>query len=329
MAPPDPDDAARAGGAATEWIDLRHGRTLEIRPTMEADAEGICELYASLSDSDRYRRFFGAFVPRLEWCRTWATVGEQGGFGVVVVLHQNGTEQIVAEAAYALRADGDGDLAVTVAREWRGWVGPYLVDVLVRHAARHGVDNLQAEVLLENRPMLAILRARGAVDLEHPGMEVRLTIGTSGPVPSWPPADHRPKVLVEVAGGRWAGERPANDAGLATALCSGPERRHRTGCPVLDGGRCPLADGADVIVILLDPEAERTASLIAEHARLQPGKPILVASGPRGSVPAGCLSLPRNGDAVVAEVLSLLGRRPDGEPGDRGQRRAPDPRLKR
>lgn len=313
MAPPEPDSSARTDPdrGFTEWVDLAHGRTLEIRPSTEADASGICELYASLSDTDRYRRFFGAFVPRPEWCRTWATVGERGGFGVVVVLHQDRTERIVAEAAYAIRSDGDGDLAVTVAREWRGWLGPYLVDVLVRHAASHDIDNLQAEVLLENRPMLAILRARGAVDLEHPGMEVRLTIGTSGTVPSWPPADGRAKVLVEVAGGRWVGERQANDAGLATAMCSGPDRRHRTGCPVLEGERCPLADGADVIVVLLDPEAEQTAALIAEHARLQPGKPILVAPGPGGSVPAGCFSLPRDGEEAVAEILSLLGQRPD------------------
>lgn len=296
----------------TEWIDLRHGRRLEVRPSQAGDGDGICELYASLSVNDRYRRFFGAFVPRVEWCREWASVGERGGFGVVVVLHENTTERIIAEAAYAMRSDGDGDLAVTVEREWRGWMGPYLVDVLVRRAAARGVDNLQAEVLLENRPMLAILRARGAVDLEHPGREVRLTIGTRGAVASWPPADSRPKVLVEVAGRRWAGERPANDAGLATALCSGPQRRRRAGCPVLEGGRCPLADDADVIVVLLDPEEDQTQQLIIRHARQHPGVPILVVQGVSGAVPDGCLSLPRRGEDAVEEILSLLGPPPPG-----------------
>ncbi len=314
MPPPASDAGVPPAGDEpfTEWIDLRHGRRLEVRPSQADDGDGIRELYASLSVTDRYRRFFGAFVPRAEWCREWASVGERGGFGVVVVLHENSTERIIAEAAYAMRSDGDGDLAVTVDREWRGWMGPYLVDVLVRRAAAQGIDNLQAEVLLENRPMLAILRARGAVDLEHPGREVRLTIGTRGAVPSWPPADDRPKVLVEVAGGRWAGERPASDAGLATALCSGPQRRRRTGCPVLEGGRCPLADDADVIVVLLDPDADQTRRLIAEHARQHPGVPILVVQGASAALPGGCISLPRRGEDAVQEILSLLGPPPEG-----------------
>lgn len=143
----------------------RHdGSRLEVRPTNTDDAERICELYETLSISDRHRRFFGTFRPRLEWCRTWADVASRGGFGVIAIVHRDGQPDAVAgEAGYAIRHDGDSDLAETVAKRWRGWLGPYLLDVLVRHAAVTGLQNPQAEVLLENGPMLSLLRRRDPV----------------------------------------------------------------------------------------------------------------------------------------------------------------------
>ncbi len=187
-------------------------------------------------------------------------------------------ETVAGEAGYAIRPDGDGDLAVTVAAPWRGWLGPYLLDVVVRHAAAVGMTNLQADVLLENGPMLSLLRRRDPVAMGHDEGAVRLSIGTSGPVASWPARERRPRVLVEVPGRRWAGEYAADSAGLATAMCAGPAGRKRSGCPVLEGGSCPLADDADAIVVLLDPDDERTQQLIDAHRRNHPGTPVLVRS---------------------------------------------------
>ena len=170
---------------------------------------------------------------------------------------------MAGEAGYAMRSDGDGDLAVTVAPNWRGWLGPYLLDVLVRHAAAVGLANLQAEVLLENGPMLSLLSRRDPVAMGHDAGVVRLSIGTTGSGATWPPGEQRPRVLVEVAGRRWSGEQAAEAAGLATAMCAGPAGRGEHGCPVLEGGRCPLADGADAIIVLLDPDDERSAELVA------------------------------------------------------------------
>ena len=172
---------------------------------------------------------------------------------MIVLVDGGDVPTVVAEAGYSIREDGDGDLAITVAAPWRGWLGAYLLDVLVRRAAADGVRNLQAEVLLENEPMLSLLRHRDAVALSHDDGVVHLSIGTSGSTADWPPLERRPKILVEVAGRRWSGEHAAEEAGLATTMCAGPDRRLRHGCPVLEGGTCPLADGADAIVVLLDP----------------------------------------------------------------------------
>jgi hypothetical protein len=293
-----------------EVIELADGARMEVRETTIDDAERICALYDRLSVGDRHRRFFSAFEPRLEWCREWADVGSRGGFGVIVLVHRDGEgDEVAGEAGYAMRDDGDGDLAVTVAPEWRGWLGPYLLDVLVRHAASVGLRNLQAEVLLDNGPMLSLLRRRDPVSLGHDNGIVRLSVGTTGPVPSWPPDDRRPRVLVEVAGRRWSGEVAADAAGLATAMCAGPAAREAHGCPVLEGGRCPLADEADAIIVLLDPDDERSARLVEAHRTQSPGTPVFVRHGLPGD--AGCQEVAVDGADAVAQVLALVG--PSGQ----------------
>ncbi len=300
-----------------EIIDLADGARMEVRATVADDAARICELYDQLSIGDRRRRFFSAFKPRLDWCRHWATVGSRGGFGVIAVVRRDGgADETAGEAGYALRSDGDGDLAVTIAPSWRGWLGPYLLDVLVRHARDVGLANLQADILLENGPMLSLLRRRDPVAMGHDDGVVRLSVGTSGPVSTWPPKERRPRVLVEVAGRRWSGERAAEEAGLATAMCAGPGARSEHGCPVLDGGRCPLADAADAIVVLLDPDDERSERLIRAHREQSPGTPVLVRHRPdgdaRGPVP-GCIEVEPGGRDAVAQLLSLLGRSADSD----------------
>lgn len=297
---------------ATEVIDIGRGRTLEIRPTTADDAELIHELYQPMSTDDLHRRFFSAAAPQPKWCRRWASVGERGGHGLIAIVHDGDQHTVIGEAGYALRPDGDGDLAVAVAPGWRGWLGSYLVELLTQHAAAHGIDNLQADVLLENRPMLTILRRRGSVSLEHVDGTVRLTIGTAGYTPSWPPKATGHKLLVAAAGGRWSGERAASQAGCVTAVCSGPSGRTRAGCPVLSGERCPLADDADAIVILLDPDDPRTERLVALHRRQRPGVPIFVSRrfAEAAEIPDGCIVLPTSGSDTVAHVLSMIGSAP-------------------
>jgi len=297
-----------------EVIELADGARMEVRPTSPADAERICELYETLSIGDRHRRFFSAFQPHLDWCREWADVGARGGFGVIAIVHRDGVpDEAAGEAGYAIRDDGDGDLAVTIAPNWRGWLGPYLLDVLVRHAGAVGLANLQADVLLENGPMLSLLRRRDPVAMGHDSGVVRLSIGTTGSVPTWPPADRRPRVLVEVAGRRWSGEQAAEKAGLVTAMCSGPAARGEHGCPVLDGGHCPLADGADAIIVLLDPADERSAQLVQAHREQSPGTPVLVrhrseASGAKPTSIPGCVEVEPDSADAVAQVLALIGQ---------------------
>jgi hypothetical protein len=256
------DDEARELVAS---LDLPGDRRIVVHHGRPDDAEALLALYQRLSVEDRRLRFFTAASPAPSFAKLWLTAAERGGVVLVAFAHDpDGTATLVAEAGYSLLDDGDGELGITVDPAWRGWLGPWLLWVLLGEAAAHGVLNLQADVLVTNRRMLALMRHHHAaiVDRTQPD-EVRLAIGTSGDRAQWPANHHRPRILVETASGRWAGERAARDAGFDVRTCPGP--RAEGDCPALRGERCPLAADADLVVLLLPPDAESTADLRAAH----------------------------------------------------------------
>ncbi len=314
MRPKDPDDLGGCAVERLEQFDVGDLRTLVIRPTTGDDAHHLEVLFRSLDPDDQRRRFFTAWSPNETWCGSWASVAERGGFGVIALIHDSAGETAIGEAGYAIRSDGDGDLGVTVVDDWRGWLGAYLVDRLVEHAAANGIENLQADVLLENSPMRQILAHRGAVAFEHDGGTDHVSISTAGHVPSWPPGETRRRVLVEAIGGRWNGEAAASDADVAVAVCRGPSRRQRHGCPVLTGGRCPLADGADAIVVLLDQESDDTASVVDAHLTQNPSTPVFVQR--TEETPDGCRSLTGDFAGDVSAILRATSGSSDDERGD-------------
>jgi hypothetical protein len=163
-----------------DTVCLSDGRVLTIRPVTKADVEGLDTLFEGLCDEDRYRRFFGFSHPGRRFLEQMTQAEEQGGHRLVAVV--SGPEhKIVAEAGYALLPDGNGEFALTVAAGWRGWLGPYLLDAIVAAAAARGVPNLQADILLENTPMLALAASRGYVTVGRQSSEVRVAIAAARP----------------------------------------------------------------------------------------------------------------------------------------------------
>jgi acetyltransferase len=168
------------------WLDTRapvefaDGRSITFRPIVPSDGEALRDLFEQLSPVDRYRRFFNAYHPRREFCVEQASVWARGGARFVAVLHTPGDERLIAEAGYSLTKAGAGEVSVTVASGWRGWLGPYLLDTLVEHAAAVGARQLEADVLAENRSMLALLRSRGAVVIGRDGFsQLRMRFPTA------------------------------------------------------------------------------------------------------------------------------------------------------
>ena len=164
-----------------DTVSLPDGRTLTVRTVTEADIDGLDALYEALSDDDRHYRFFNLYHPDRKFLEQMTRAEDEGGYRLVAVV-SGPQDSLVAEAGYAILPDGDGEFALTVAPGWRGWLGPYLLDALADAAAARGVPNLQADILLDNPRMLALVRHRGYITLERDGFsEVRVAIGAAQP----------------------------------------------------------------------------------------------------------------------------------------------------
>lgn len=265
----------------TRRIALPGRRLLTIRPVEGADIRGIKELFAGLSEDDLYRRFFSWRPPPDRFIERMASVASRGGAGIVATVEGPAQPaRVVAEASYVPLPGGDAELGITVAGPARGWLGPFLLDLMLEDARGHGISNLQAEVLLMNGQMLAILEMRryAVIDIYDGPPTVRVCVGTAGPVPAWSPDSGRPRVLVEAAGGRWEHYRAVRDAGFQVLACPGIHRR-LVRCPALEGRPCPLAATADVILEALPAQDGRR--LLDAHEVVHPAVP--VALRPPGS----------------------------------------------
>mgnify|MGYP001813231871 CR=1 FL=1 len=282
-------------GGLPRDVDLPGGERLRFRETRPDDAGELEALFERLDSEARYRRFFTAAGPAPDYGERLSRVAERGGVGVVAVdVSDTGPDaatdgRIVAEADAELLDNGNAEIAVTVDRAWRGWVGPYLLSLLREEAARRGIASLEAEILTSNPPMRALTRSCGEALLPQPDWQtVRVVIGSDGTTPSWP-STTKPTVLVELRTASVEALAQLVDAGYEVLACTG---RTRGGppCPMLtDDGDCSLAQTADVVVVAV-PDPEEQQRLVDLHRRRHPHVPVVpVEVGPGHPMSAAVL----------------------------------------
>lgn len=273
---------------------LPGGRVLTVRRTRPTDADGLARLYDGLDDDDRYRRFFSLYRPDRATIEQWAADNERGRLRLAALVGDEGGDrppELIGDALCVPLPDGDGEFALTVAAGWRGWIGAYLLDALAEVAADAGIRSIQADILHENRRMLAVVQSRGYAVLAHPDFsEVRVTTGTSPTTPDWPGPHDRPRILIEARSSRSPLHNQLGSAGFSVITCPGPGRR----CPALAGQPCPLAAGADAILFALPAADPLAGPLAAAHGRLHAGVPLCVvdrAGEERAGWPVGAVHL--------------------------------------
>lgn len=91
--------------------------------------------------------------------------------------------------------------------------------------------------------------------------------------PVWPPRDDRPRVLVECSGDGRRDRLVAVLEGRNHAVidCAGPKPDEGHLCPAVEGGRCPGAAHADVVVCDLDerdPSSLEVPEAVAHELRV-------------------------------------------------------------
>ena len=139
---------------------LRDGRTVRVRPVRPADVEAIVGLLGGLSERSLELRFFSSSVDVEEQAGAAVDVDYGGSYGVLALI--GGEGRVVGYASCDRIDDERAEVAFTVADEYQGLgLGSIMLVGLAEHAVEQGIGLLVAEVMPENRGMLATFRDSG------------------------------------------------------------------------------------------------------------------------------------------------------------------------
>jgi L-amino acid N-acyltransferase YncA len=145
--------------------ELIDGSVVALRQLEPRDTEAILGLYESLTDEERYLRFFAMRPARLE--ERARSIAEPRSDQASLGAFSSG--KLLGVANYvACREPGDAEVAVVVAhaQHLRG-VGTALLRRLGQIARENGVHRFVAEILWENHLMLRVLSDAGWPCMRH------------------------------------------------------------------------------------------------------------------------------------------------------------------
>jgi len=152
----DPEMSPRAWEADVVLLD---GRSARIRPVRPSDAERLVSFYSRVSDESKYLRFFAPY-PRLSDrdVAHFTTVDHDHRVALVGVLGDN----IIGVARYDAVDDEEAEVAFLVedAHQGRG-LAQLLLEHLAQAARDRGFTRFVADVLPDNRRMIAVFREQG------------------------------------------------------------------------------------------------------------------------------------------------------------------------
>jgi RimJ/RimL family protein N-acetyltransferase len=162
---------------------LRSGDVVRIRQIRPADAPALGRAYANLGEQSRYRRFF-TVMPELPESTLKAAVEVDHVDHEALVAVPLRSGEIVGECRFIRLPDqpDTAEVGVTVVDAWQGrGLGPALLARLSEHALAAGIEYFTAEVLAENRTMLALLPSLGQVETESRGPLVTARVELAEP----------------------------------------------------------------------------------------------------------------------------------------------------
>ena len=143
--------------------ELRNGRPVEIRALKPDDRDDLIAAVGRSSAQSIYRRFFGARRHFSEKeIAFFVNVDFKTHVSLVAVLQEDGQHEIVGGGRYVVTAPGQAEIAFTVVDQYQGQgVGGVLLRHLVTLAREAGLQELIAEVLPDNTPMLKVFQNSG------------------------------------------------------------------------------------------------------------------------------------------------------------------------
>ena len=164
-------------------VRLRSGDVVRIRQVRPGDVQALARAYARLGEESRYRRFFTA-MPALPDATLKAAVEVDHADHEALVAVPLLSAEIVGECRFIRLPDqpDTADVGVTVVDAWQGrGLGSALLTRLSERALEAGIEYFTAEVLAENRTMLALLPSLGHVETESRGPVVTASVELTEP----------------------------------------------------------------------------------------------------------------------------------------------------
>jgi RimJ/RimL family protein N-acetyltransferase len=177
------EELAMTAASRPQRVTLRSGDVVRIRQVRPDDAPALVRAYASLGEQSRYRRFF-TVMPELPEATLKAAVEVDHTDHEALVALPLLSAQIVGECRFIRLPDqpDTADVGVTVVDAWQGrGLGSALLARLSERALEAGIEYFTAEVLAENRTMLALLPGLGQVETESHGSVVAARVELAEP----------------------------------------------------------------------------------------------------------------------------------------------------
>jgi GNAT superfamily N-acetyltransferase len=148
----------------TQRVRLRDGSEVVIRPLLPADRDAYLDTVRRVGEESRRSRFLGP-KPSLSEAeiRYFVEVDHHDHEALIAFDALTGRGLGVARFIRERTDPSAADSAVTVVDAAQGHgLGGVLLARLAERAREEGVERLHADVALDNRPMLEMLRHRGA-----------------------------------------------------------------------------------------------------------------------------------------------------------------------
>jgi acetyltransferase len=158
-----------------EWVApwrARSGEVLAVRPIRPEDAEAHAEMFRRLTPEDVRWRFFSQLreLPAVQVARMTQIDYDREIAFVAIRRRPDGSEEMLGVSRLIREPDGEtAEFAVVVDRAMKGQgLGRHLMQRLFDWAAATGVRTVVGQVLADNAPMLAFIRALGFTTRRNP-----------------------------------------------------------------------------------------------------------------------------------------------------------------
>ena len=139
---------------------LENGTQINVRPMNPTDERSVRSLFHSLSQQTKYYRFMSQItsVPQKQ-IQNFVYTDYRSEMAIVGTIPEAHGEEIIAIGRYYIDPQTNrAEVAFIVRDDWqdRG-IGTFLYKTLIAIAKQNGIEGFSAEVLIENKPMLAVL----------------------------------------------------------------------------------------------------------------------------------------------------------------------------